>query len=68
MGISDISTAVASNDPEEALRAVVALRQLADRLEAQAVATARRRGWSWSQLGDALGVSKQAVHQKYGRS
>jgi DNA-directed RNA polymerase specialized sigma24 family protein len=68
MSISDISTAVASNDPEEALRAVVALRQLADRVEAQAVAAARLQGWSWSQLGDALGVSKQAVHKKYGRS
>jgi len=68
MSTSDISTTLASNDPGEALRAVVALRQLADRVEAQAVAIARLQGWSWSQLGDALGVSKQAVHKKYGRS
>jgi hypothetical protein len=66
--ITDISAAVASDDPEEALRAVVALRRLADRIEARAVTAARRGGWSWSQLGDALGVSKQAVHKKYGRS
>jgi len=27
---------------------------------------ARELGWSWQQIAEPLGVSKQAVHQKYG--
>jgi len=48
-------------------RAVLALRRLAERLEAHQVATARRQGWSWQQIGDALGVTRQSIHTKYGR-
>jgi hypothetical protein len=62
-----ISTDLSSGDPAVGLRAVVALRRLADQVEAQQVAAARRLGWSWVQVGDALGVSRQAVHKKYGR-
>jgi predicted DNA-binding protein YlxM (UPF0122 family) len=29
------------------------------------VANARRQGWSWRDIADALDVSKQAVHKKY---
>jgi biotin operon repressor len=31
------------------------------------VALARQQGWSWEQIGDALGVSRQSVHAKYGK-
>lgn len=51
-------------DPEAALASVVALRQMADRLEANAVAAALRQGWSWAQIAQALGVSKQAAHKR----
>lgn len=51
-------------DPEAALAAVVALRLVADRLEANAVAAALRQGWSWAQIAQALGVSKQAAHKR----
>ncbi|WP_106849257.1 hypothetical protein [Blastococcus sp. Marseille-P5729] len=54
-------------DPAVGLRSVVEMRKLADRLELKHVTGARRAGWSWEQIGDALGVSKQAVHKKYGR-
>jgi len=54
-------------DPAQGLEAVVLLRRMADRLEAAHVATARTEGWTWQQIGDALGVSRQAVHKKYGR-
>lgn len=54
-------------DPAQALPAVVALRRLADRLEAAAVRCAVDQGWSWAQIAEALGVTKQAVHKKYAR-
>jgi hypothetical protein len=47
------------------LAAVVALRELADRLEDAAVERAMRDGWSWSQVAEALGVTRQAVHKKH---
>lgn len=52
------------NDPAEALAAVVALRLLADKLERSAVNAALEQGWSWSQIAEALGVSKQAAHKR----
>lgn len=51
-------------DPAEALAAVVALRLMADKLERRAVNTALEQGWSWSQIAEALGVSKQAAHKR----
>jgi hypothetical protein len=56
-----------TNDPAEGLAAVVALRRLADRLEAAEVEHAMRAGWSWSRVGEALGVTRQAVHKKYAK-
>jgi DNA-directed RNA polymerase specialized sigma24 family protein len=55
------------SDPAPGLRAVLALRRLAERLEAEQVALARRHGWSWQEIGDALGVTRQSVHAKYGK-
>lgn len=52
------------DDPEAALAAVVALRLMADRLEANAVAAALAQGWSWADIAQALGVSKQAAHKR----
>jgi biotin operon repressor len=49
------------------LHAVVVLRRIADRLERRNVIAARGHGWTWQQIGDALGVSRQAVHKKHGR-
>jgi hypothetical protein len=54
-------------DPGDALAAVVALRRLADRLEDAAVEQAMRAGWSWPQVAEALGVTRQAVHKKHVR-
>jgi len=63
----DAAEAATSQDPKVGLRAVAALRRLVERLEALQVDNARRLGWSWEQIGAALGVSKQAVNQKHGR-
>jgi hypothetical protein len=65
--IDEITTAVTSEDPDVGLRAALALRRLAERVEAAQVAVARRQGWSWQQIGDALGVTRQSVHAKHGR-
>lgn len=54
-------------DPEhtaDALAAVLALRQMADALEAQAVHAALQQGWSWSAIAQALGVTRQAAHKR----
>jgi DNA-directed RNA polymerase specialized sigma24 family protein len=55
-------------DPAEALAAVVALRLMADKLERKAVAHALEQGWSWAQVAQALGVSKQAAHKRLAAS
>jgi hypothetical protein len=53
--------------PRLGLQALRALRYHYDRLELYAVANARGLGWSWREIAEGLGVSKQAVHQRYGR-
>jgi DNA-directed RNA polymerase specialized sigma24 family protein len=57
-----------SNDPELGLRGVASLRVLIEAVEELQVRRARELGWSWRQIADLLGVSKQAVHQKYGKA
>jgi hypothetical protein len=63
---TDLAAAAGSSDPSVGLRAVRALRILLEKLEAIQVHNARRQGWSWQDIADALSVSKQAVHQKHG--
>jgi hypothetical protein len=63
----DLASTLRVTDPEVGLRAAEALRRLAERVESEHVAEARRLGWSWEQIGDALGVTRQSVHAKYGK-
>jgi DNA-directed RNA polymerase specialized sigma24 family protein len=65
--VLEIAEGAASNDPDAGLRAVAALRALAERLEILQVQNARERGWSWQEIAERLGVTKQTVHRKYGR-
>jgi hypothetical protein len=67
MDIETLSSALASDDPALGLRASLALHRLAERVESNHVASARQRGWSWQQIGDALGVTRQSVHTKYAK-
>ncbi|MGD0453525.1 MAG: helix-turn-helix domain-containing protein [Solirubrobacteraceae bacterium] len=67
MQIDELPTAATSDDPSVGLRAALALRRLAERVEASQVAAARHQGWSWQQIGDALGVTRQSVHAKHGK-
>jgi Homeodomain-like domain len=64
---SDLAAALTTQDPVVGLRAVGALHRLAEQIEARSVHLARERGWTWEQIGDALGVSRQSVHAKYGK-
>ena len=64
---SDLTTAASASEPRTGLRAVRALRRLLEELERTQVLRARAQGWSWQEIGDALDVSRQAVHKKYGR-
>ncbi len=56
-----------TEDPREGLEAVVALRRMLEALEAAQVENAFVAGWSWAQIAEVLGVSKQAVHKKHAR-
>ena len=67
MASDEFSTRITSTDPAVGLRAVGALHRLAEQVEASHVALARAQGWSWEQIGDALGVTRQSVHAKYGK-
>jgi hypothetical protein len=62
---TELAEAAGGHDARVGLRAALALRRLAERLEALQVANARRQGWSWQEIAEALEVSKQAVHKKY---
>jgi hypothetical protein len=67
MDIEDLRVNLSSDDPTIGLRASLALHRLAERVEAKHVASARGKGWSWQQIGDALGVTRQSVHTKYNK-
>lgn len=60
MAVSDDPT------PATAFAAVVALRRQADQLERDAVTHALAAGWTWADIGQALGVSGQAAHKRLG--
>ena len=63
----EIAEGAASTDPNVGLRAVAALRALTERLEILQVDNARQLGWSWQEIAERLGVTKQTVHRKHGK-
>ena len=70
-GVSDdIRTAIGAaqgGEPLPELRRLQALHADLARAEAEQVRRARAQGYSWVAIAGALGVSRQAVHKKYGR-
>ena len=64
---SDLTREAADADPRTGLRAVRALHRLLEHLERAQVRRARDLGWSWQEIAEVLGVSRQAVHKKHGR-
>ena len=67
MELDTLVATASADDPAQGLRAVAALRRLLERLEALHIDRARDAGWSWQEIAETLGVSKQAVHRKHGR-
>jgi hypothetical protein len=65
MSVGGAPGANGAADPAVGLRAVLALRRLAERVEAEQVALARDQGWSWQQIADVLGMTRQSVHAKH---
>ena len=53
------------DDPAAAIAAVIGLRRLADRMEREAVERAVDEGWTWQQIAQALGVTRQAAHKRH---
>jgi hypothetical protein len=60
-----VSTAVRHDDDLTCLAQIRAAQEELACMERTWVDRARRSGLSWSQIGDALGTTKQAVQQRY---
>ncbi|MEU8656929.1 hypothetical protein AB0C31_09405 [Actinoplanes philippinensis] len=56
---------VATGDVE-ALRDMVALSSELDTAVGEAVKGLRSHGYSWAEIADRLGISRQAAHQRWG--
>ena len=61
------SATAENGEPLSTLRRLRAAQAELARAEAEQVRRARAQGYSWVAIADALGVSRQAVHKKYGR-
>ncbi|MEP7766031.1 helix-turn-helix domain-containing protein [Sanguibacter sp. 25GB23B1] len=64
--LADLVRRATAEPPLEGLRATAEVRREMDRLEVVLVHRARNSGSTWTQIAEALGVSKQAVHRKHG--
>lgn len=53
--------------PYRALQEAAQTRLQAETRIAEAVTACRDAGWSWADIGKVLGVSAQAVQQRYGQ-
>ncbi len=63
--MTDMKSLPHPTDPAEALAAVSSLRLMADKLERNAVTEAVQQGWTWAQIAEALGVTRQAAHKRH---
>lgn len=64
---AELATHLDDGDPAVGLAAVAALSRLLGQIEVLQVDNARAQGWSWQDIAEALGVTKQTVHRKHSR-
>lgn len=64
--IRALSRRVAAGDVD-ALQDLAALADQVDQAVTEAVAGLRARGYSWTEIGDRLGISKQGAQQRWGK-
>jgi hypothetical protein len=71
-GGHDLGVAVRNAEPElfypRTLPELAALRTVVRQLEVDLVATARAQGFSWREIGDALGITRQSAHERFARA
>ena len=53
-------------NPLAELQGLAFMAQIIEKTKTDVVAECRRRGRSWAQIGDALGVTRQSAWMKYG--
>lgn len=63
--LAPLASLPSPDDPADALASVVALRRLADRLEASAVDRAIDAGWTWADVAEALDLTRQGAHKRH---
>ncbi|HWF34153.1 MAG TPA: Clp protease N-terminal domain-containing protein [Solirubrobacteraceae bacterium] len=63
--VGPLLSRIAGSKPTERLRALARLRRDLDSLETELAADALRAGHTWREIGEALGVSKQAAHRRH---
>ncbi|MEU0495204.1 DUF3887 domain-containing protein [Mycobacterium sp. NPDC006124] len=56
-----------ANDPLDSVRSALEIRGGAEALMSAAVEQARASGRTWQEIGDVIGVSRQAAFQRYGK-
>lgn len=49
------------------LRQLMTIRELLDQITAEAVEQLRSTGYSWADVGEAMGVTRQAAQQRWGQ-
>lgn len=54
------------SNPLAELQGLSFMAQIVEKAKTEVVAECRRRGRSWAQIGDALGVTRQSAWTKYG--
>lgn len=63
-----LDTAIRAGDWRGGLGHVETIRHALDGIERRLVASARASGASWAEVGEAIGMTKQAAHYRYGKT
>lgn len=64
--LASLARTTSGADPLLGLEATLQMRKELERVEAVLVRRARNSGSTWAEIAASLGVSKQAIHKKYG--